>query len=73
MSRSPWTEIDVEHLRKLARAGLSFAQISREMGRNASSIRLQARKRDIAKARDQRGLAKHRRLVELGLKRGMIG
>ena len=63
MSRPRWTEDDVEHLRKLARSGLSFAQISREMGRNASSVRLQAQKWDIAVASDLRGLSKQRRLA----------
>jgi hypothetical protein len=52
MSRARWTEKDVERLRKLARTGLSLSQIGREMGRNVSSVRLQALKRDIAIARD---------------------
>ena len=58
MSRSRWTEEDAERLRRLARTGLSLSQISREMGRNVSSIRLQAQKWDIAIARDLSGIRK---------------
>jgi len=68
MSRASWTEEDVEHLRKLACAGLSLSQIAREMKRTVTTVRVQALKWDIAVASDLRGLANHRRLVDLGLR-----
>jgi hypothetical protein len=68
MSPSRWTEEEVELLRKLASTGLSLSQIARQMRRNVTTVRVRARKCGIAIASNLRGLAKHRRLIELGQK-----
>jgi hypothetical protein len=60
MSRSHWTEDDDTQLRKLALAGLSIAEISREMTRGTWSVRARAIRLDIAIARDVNGAKKRR-------------
>jgi hypothetical protein len=44
MSRSLWTAVEVERLRKLAQDGLSLTELAREVGRSMSSIRTRAAK-----------------------------
>jgi hypothetical protein len=61
MRQDLWTAIEDENLRKLAMAGFSLTEISKQIGRAKSGVWTRAVKLQIAIAKDQNGTKKLRR------------
>jgi hypothetical protein len=61
MRQDLWTAVEDENLRKLALAGFSLAEISKQIGRAKSGVWTRAVKLQIAIAKDQNGAQKMRR------------
>jgi hypothetical protein len=66
VGKNRWTQTEDEHLRKLARSGLSPADIATQMNRSKPSICRRALRINIAIAHDRNPMQKP--LVESGLK-----
>jgi hypothetical protein len=61
MRQDLWTQAEDATLRKLALAGFSLAEISKQIGRSRSGVWTRAAKLEIAIAKDQNGTQKLRR------------